>query len=60
MYRNTDDKKMFNIKLSKDLWVFVKIRAATEDTSMAAIIERCVEKYKKRLEKKLTNTNTNV
>ena len=55
-----NDVKTFNIIVPIDLWKFLKNRSMEEGVSMAKIINRCVEKYKKRIENKLTNNNAGV
>lgn len=53
--------KTFNVRLRKDLWMFLKKEAANRETSMTGIIQTCVIKFKKRCEKKeLTVNDTNV
>lgn len=60
MSKEATEIKNFNMRISKDLWLFLKHEAATKDTSMTDIIVSCVEKHKKRIENKLTRTDTNV
>ena len=52
--------KSFNVRLKKDVWVFLKTIAATQERSMMDVIRECVEKYKKRIENKLTDNDANV
>lgn len=50
-----DDLKAFNVRLSKETWRFLKKTALEQERTMGEIVETCVEKYKKRLENKLTD-----
>jgi predicted HicB family RNase H-like nuclease len=47
--------KTFNIRIPKDTWLFLKKAAIAQETSMNEIIIRCVEKYRKKIEKGLTD-----
>lgn len=46
--------KSFNMRIEKGLWMFLKSEAAASETTMTDIISACVEKLKKKKEKKLT------
>lgn len=54
------DIKMFQMRMPKELWIFLKKTAIDQEISMMDIIVRCVNKYKKRLENKLTDNDTRV
>lgn len=55
------EHKSFNVKIPRDLWLFLKRKAADEDTSMAQLIFKAVEKMKKNHDKKLlTSDDANV
>lgn len=59
--KKMSDDKTFNVKLPRDLWIFLKRKAADEDTSMAKLILKSVEKLKKNADKKLlTGDDANV
>lgn len=45
--------KTFNVRLPKDLWLFLKKESADQETSMCEIILTCLTKYRKNKEKKL-------
>lgn len=60
MIKKTTDLKSFNIRMPKETWLFLKRTAAAQEVSMTDIILRCVEKYKKKLDSKLTDEDTNV
>ena len=60
MSKESIEIKNFNMRISKDLWLFLKHEAATKDTSMTDIIVSCIEKHKKKVESKLTRTDTDV
>lgn len=52
--------RTFNIRIPKDLWIFLKKEAMKEESSMAEIIIQLINKKKKKIEKKLTNIGTHV
>lgn len=58
--KNVGEIKNFNMRIPKELWMFLKSEAASKETSMTDIIVACVGKYKKRIEKKLTTQDANV
>jgi len=47
--KNPDDLKVFNMRMPKDIWMFLKTYSAANEISMTDIIMGCVEKYKKRI-----------
>lgn len=55
-----EEIKTFNMRIPRDIWLFLKKTSADQDISMTEIIVRCVDKYKKRLESKLTESDTYV
>lgn len=60
MTNEKPDLKTFNMRMSKDTWLFLKKAAAAQETSMTEIILRCVDKYRRKIENKLTDEDTNV
>ncbi len=58
--KENTDLKIFNMRLPKDTWVFLKNLSTEKETSMSDIILGCIEKHKKKIESKLTNKNINV
>ena len=46
--------KCFQVRLDHNIWKFLKITAADQETSMGEIITRCITKYKNKLENRLT------
>lgn len=52
--------KAFQIRLDKEVWMFLKLLSARQERSMNLIIEECVNKYKKRFDKVLTESDTAV
>jgi len=60
MARDAGEIKNFNMRIDKELWLFLKSQAAAKETSMTDIIVSCIEKHKRIIEKKLTRTNTDV
>lgn len=55
-----NDIKTFNMRMPKETWLFLKRQAAAQEVSMTEIILRCVDKYKKKFDSKLTDDDTNV
>ena len=49
----TQSIKAFNIRLPKDIWIFLKKMAAEQEKSMTEIISTCLTKYKEKCEKKV-------
>ena len=60
MAKEINDIRNFNMRVSKDMWVFLKHDAMNRETTMTSIITGCLDKYKKAVEKKLTALDTNV
>ncbi len=58
--KEVKELKIFNMRMPKDMWMFLKKTAAHQEMSMTEIILYCVEKYKKRFASKLTDDDTNV
>lgn len=54
----TDKKKIFNVRLDKDLWSFIKKKAVDRETSINEIIVELLTKYRNKYEKRLTDNNT--
>lgn len=52
--------KHFNMRMDKELWLFIKNASAAQDISMGDLIINLVEKYKSKIEKKLTTKDINV
>ncbi len=46
-----ENVKTFNVRISKDLWAFVKKSAVDNDVSMNHVVTKCLEKYRKHVEK---------
>ena len=44
--------KTFNMRMTKSMWMFLKRVAAEQEESMTDIVNRCVEKYKKKFDNK--------
>lgn len=55
---NKNKTKAFQVRLPIDTWKFLKKIAIDQERSMASIIENCVEKYRKKLENRLTSSDT--
>jgi predicted HicB family RNase H-like nuclease len=55
------EKKSFNVRISKELWVFLKNESARTEKSMIELIENCIIKMKSKAEKKsLTSCDADV
>jgi len=50
---DANEKKTFNIRIPKETWYFLKKTAFEQETSMASIIVKTVEDYRKKLEAKM-------
>jgi len=50
-----EDIKAFNVRLPKDLWLFLKKQAMEHEVSMNTILFKCVERCKKDMGKILTD-----
>jgi hypothetical protein len=44
--------KVFNVRLPRELWIFLKSKAAHEERSMANIVLECLHKIKPKKVKK--------
>ena len=64
MTKNTSKEvvefKTFNIRMPKDMWMFLKKASAMQETSMTEILMSVLDKYRKKIEPKLSATDTNV
>jgi hypothetical protein len=49
----------FNMRIDKDLLVFLKQNAIKLDCSMTALVTKCLSDYKKRVEKKEVQSENN-
>lgn len=54
------DIKSFNVRLPKETWRFLKKVSLEQERSMTDVISACVEKYKRRIENKLTDSDADV
>ena len=52
--------KTFNLRMPKETWVFLKNYSTSKEISMSEIVLNQVDKYKKRIESKLTYKDINV
>lgn len=56
-----NELKGFNVRLPRDLWLFLKLEAAKKNTTMVKIVEECLIKLRNKNNKKeLTYKNTDV
>jgi hypothetical protein len=64
MAKNTSKEvvefKTFNIRMPKDMWMFLKKASAMQETSMTDILMSVLDKYRKKIEPKLNVIDTNV
>jgi hypothetical protein len=54
MTKENEDMKLFSIRLPKDVWIFLKKTSADQGIPMSEIVIRLLEKYRKKIENKLT------
>ena len=52
MMKNETVLKTFNLRVPKEMWIFLKRCAAEEETSMTNIIIRCIDSYKRKIDKR--------
>lgn len=50
--------KAFQVRLPKSVWLFLKDQSARQERSMNDLIFICIEKYKKRVESRLTQDDS--
>ena len=60
MTKKNNDIRTFNMRVPKEIWLFLKKTSAAQEISMTEIIIRCITKYKKKLDNKLTDSDTYV
>ena len=49
----------FNMRIDKDLLVFLKQNSIKQDCSMTALVTKCLRDYKKKVERKEANNDNN-
>jgi len=54
------EKKIFNVRMDKDLWSFLKKKGVDREMSLNNMIIYLASQYKKKCEKKLTDSDTMV
>lgn len=59
MAKTADGHHTFNMRIDKDLLIFLKQTAIKQDCSMTSLVSRCLSDYRKRLEKKHATTENN-
>lgn len=47
--------KSFNLRMQKEIWMWLKSQSVVEELSMTDIVIHLIEKYKNKCEKVLTN-----
>jgi predicted HicB family RNase H-like nuclease len=60
MTEENKELKNFNVRLPKDLWMFLKSQSALQEISMIDIIKKALEDYKIKVEYSLTISGTRV
>lgn len=45
------NERALNLRITKELWLFLKRESMAEEMSMNKVINRCLEKFKKKREK---------
>jgi predicted DNA-binding ribbon-helix-helix protein len=53
-----EETKPLTLRLKKTTWSFLKKKAVDREMSLAALINECLDKYKKKCEKSLTSSDT--
>lgn len=53
-----EETKPLTLRLNKNTWSFLKKKAIDREMSLSALINECLEKYKKKCEKSLTSCDT--
>jgi hypothetical protein len=53
--KSMQEFKAFNLRMPREIWVFLRKQSIVQEKAMNAIILGLIEKYKKSLEKKLTS-----
>ena len=54
MARNDANNKCLNVRLDKNLWVWLKHQSAAQELPMNEIITQSILRYKKKFDKRLT------
>ena len=54
MDKDTIEMKLFNIRMTKEMWRFLKRNSVENEISMTDIINDLLNNYKKRIENKLS------
>lgn len=52
MHKEKPEVKTFNMLMKKDMWMFLKAAAASQERSMTEIVNTCLDKYRKSIERK--------
>lgn len=55
-----EETKVLTLRMNKKTWTFLKKKAVDREMSLCALINDCLEKYKKKCEKVLTSSDTMV
>jgi hypothetical protein len=55
-----ENLKIFTIRIPKNLWVYLKSKAAMQERSMGSLLNQMIQNDKKNSEKRLTKNATNV
>jgi hypothetical protein len=56
---NEAEFKVINFRFPKDIWLFIKQTAVDDECSMTDLVVKCVNAYKKKIEKRASKVNTN-
>jgi len=51
MTKQQPELKAFNLRVPKETWLFLKRISAEQEISMTQFVVRCIEDYRKKLEK---------
>lgn len=58
MARNDANNKCINLRLNKEMWVWLKHQSAAQELSMNEIITQSILRYKKKFDNRLTDSGS--
>lgn len=50
MAKLPENMKTFNMRITKEMWTFLKHESVNQGCSMTEIVNNCLDKYKKKLD----------
>ena len=54
------EMKSLNLRMKKETWSFLRRKAFDREMSLSALINECLDKYKSKVEKRLTSCDADV